>query len=52
MGTIFTNTENSKTNDSHKFVLNFSQRVDLKSSNKDAFAQKLYIYYMRKNVIK
>ena len=30
MGTIFTNTENSKTNEPHEFVLNLSQR----SSNK------------------
>ena len=31
------NTENSKTNESLKFVLNLSQRLDLKSSNKHAF---------------
>ena len=31
------NTENSKTNESHKFVLNLSQRLDLKSSNKHGF---------------
>ena len=28
------NTENSKTNQPHKFVLNLSPRLDLKSSNK------------------
>ena len=33
MGIIFMNTEN-KTNELHKFVLNLSQRLDLKSSNK------------------
>ena len=33
METIFMNTENSKTNEPHKFVLNMSQRLDLRSSN-------------------
>ena len=31
METIFMNTENSKTNELHKFVLNLSQRLDLRS---------------------
>ena len=30
MGMIFMNTENSKANEPHKFVLNLSQRLDLK----------------------
>ena len=30
METIFINTENSKANEPHKFVLNFSQRLDLR----------------------
>ena len=34
METIFMNTESSKTNELLKFVLNLSQRLDLKSSNK------------------
>ena len=34
MGMIFMNTENSKTSEPHKFVLDLSQRLDLKSSNK------------------
>ena len=42
------NTENSKTNEPHKFALNFSQRLDLKSSNKH-IAQNLTIYYTWKN---
>ena len=33
METIFINTENSKTNEPHKFVLNSSQRLDLRNSN-------------------
>ena len=35
------NTENSKTNKPHKFVLNFSQRLDLRSSNKHVAIQSL-----------
>ena len=34
METIFMNTENSKASESHKLVLNLSQRLDLRSSNK------------------
>ena len=30
METIFVNTENSKTKEPHEFVLNLSQRLDLK----------------------
>ena len=33
METIFMNTENSKMNEPHKFVLNLSQRLDLKSDS-------------------
>ena len=34
MDKIFKNTENNKTNESHKFVVNLLQSLDLKSSNK------------------
>ena len=34
METIFMNTVNIKTNEPHKFVLNLSQRLDSRSSNK------------------
>ena len=46
MGIIFMNTENSKTNEPHKFVLNLSQRLDLRSQNN------LSIYYTWKNIRK
>ena len=52
METIFMNTENSKTNESRKFVLNLSQRLDLKSSNKHVALQNLSIYYTWENVRK
>ena len=41
METIFMNTENSKTNEPHRFVLNLSQRLDLKSLNNYASLQNL-----------
>ena len=46
------NTEDSKTNESHKFVLNVSQRLDLKSLNKHVTLQNLSIYYTWKNIRK
>ena len=44
------NTENSKANESHNVVLNFSQILHLRSSNKHVALQTLSIYYMRRNV--
>ena len=44
------NTENSKTNKQHKFVLNLSQRLDLKSSNKHVFLEKVSIYLTWKSI--
>ena len=52
METIFMNTENSKTNEPHKFVLNLSQRLNLKSSAKHVGQQNLSIYYTWKNITK
>ena len=34
MEKLFMNTEKSQTNEPHKFVLNLSQGLDLRSSNK------------------
>ena len=50
MKTIFVNTENGETNVPHKFVLNFLQRLELRSSNKHVDLQNLSIYYAWKNV--
>ena len=52
METIFMNTENSKTNEPHKFVLNLSQRLDLRSSNKHVALQNESIYHTWKNIRK
>ena len=46
------NTENSKTNEPHKFFLNLSQRLDLIRSDKHVALQNLYIHYTRKNIRK
>ena len=51
METIFMNTENSKTNELHKFALNLSQRLDLRSSNKHVGLQNLPIYYTWKKKV-
>ena len=40
----------SKTNKSHKFVLNLPQRLDLRSSNKYVALQSLPIYCTWKNI--
>ena len=50
METIFMNLENSKTNEPQKFVLNLSQRIDLRSSNKHVILQNLSVYYTWKNI--
>ena len=39
------NMENSKTNEKHKFVLNLSQRLDLRSSNKNFALPNVFTYY-------
>ena len=45
METIFMNTENNKTNETHKFFLNLPQRLDLRNLNKNAALQNISIYY-------
>ena len=48
MGTILINTENSKTNEPHKFALNLSQRLDLRSSNKYYSSKLVYLLHLDK----
>ena len=45
MEMIFMNTENSKRNEPHKYVLRLPQRLDFRSSNKHVALQLLSIYY-------
>ena len=46
------NVESSKTNEPHKYILNVSQRLDLKSSNEHFALQNVTIYYTWKNIRK
>ena len=50
MRTIFINTENSKTNEPRKFLLNLLQRLDLRRSNKHVALQNVSVYYNCKNI--
>ena len=52
METTSMKTENSKTSEPDKFVLNLSQRLDLRSSSKHVALQNLSIYYTWENIIK
>ena len=49
METIFMNTENSKPNEPHKFVLNLSQRLNLRSS-KGMLLFKTYVFITCGNI--
>ena len=44
------NTLNSKTNDSNKFISQFTYKLNLKNPNKNMVLAKLSIYYTWKNI--
>ena len=50
MEAVFMNMENNKTKEPRKFVLNLSQRLDLRGSNKHVALPNLSIYYTWKNI--
>ena len=50
METIFMNTENSKTNESHRFKLDLADKLNLKNPKKNMALVNLSIYYTSKNV--
>ena len=50
MESILMNTKNSKTSEPLKYVLKFSQRSDLKISNKHFALQNVSIHYTWKNI--
>ena len=52
MKTIFMNTENRKMSEPHKFVFNFSQRLDLRRSNEHVHLQNLSVSYTWKYILK
>ena len=50
METIFTNTLNSKTNESNKLMYQFTDKLNLKNQNKNIALANLSIYYTWKNI--
>ena len=50
METIFMNTENSKTNESHRFKLDLTDKLNLKNPNKNMALVNLSIYYTWTNI--
>ena len=44
------NTLNSKTNESNKFIYQFTDKLNLKNPNKNMALANLSIYYTRKNI--
>ena len=50
METIFTNTLNNKTNESNKFMYQFTDNLNLKNPNKNMALANLSIYYTWKNI--
>ena len=50
METVFMNTENSKTNEPHKFRLTLADKLNLKDPNKNMALANLSIYYAWKNI--
>ena len=52
MNVIFMNFRDSKTSDPHRLLLNLSDKIDLKRSNKYVALSNLSIYYTWKNIKK
>ena len=50
METIFMNTENSKTNEPHRFRLTLADKCNFKGPNKNMASASLSIYYTWKNI--
>ena len=50
METIFMNTENSKTNEPHRFKLDLTDTLNLKNPKKNMALANLSIYYPWKNI--
>ena len=50
LGTIFMNSKNSKTNESHRFKLGLTDKLNLKAPKKNMALANLSIYYISKNI--
>ena len=52
MNTVFVNCKNSKTSDPHRLLLNLTEKINLKRSDKYVALSNLSIYYTWKNIKK
>ena len=52
MNTIFMNSENSKTSDPHRLLLNLTDKIDLRRKDKYIALLNLSIYYTWRNIKK
>ena len=52
MNTIFMNSENSKTFDTHRLLLNLTEKIDLRRKYRSIALSNLSIYYTWKNIKK
>ena len=50
INTIFMNSENSKTSAPHRLLLNLTEKINLKRSDKYVALSNLSIYCIRKNI--
>ena len=50
MGTIFMNSENRKSSETHVLKLKFTDKLDLRRSEESIALSNLSIYYTRKNI--
>ena len=50
MNNIFMNSKNSKTSDSHRLLLNLTDKKDIRGKDKFIALSNLYIYYAWKNI--
>ena len=50
MEAIFMNTENSETNEQHRYKLDLTDKLNLKQPNKNMALANLSIYYIWKNI--
>ena len=52
MDTIFMNSKNSRTSDSHRLLINLTDQIKLKRSDKYVALSNLSIYYTQENIKK
>ena len=52
MDTIFMNSKNSRTSDSHRLLINLTEQINLKRSDKYVTLSNLSIYFTQENIKK